>query len=126
MTNKEINEFVTECLNKDISPIFELIGPSNTVVVKYPKTELVLLRLRNNKTGEYLSMDDVDLKKSERFKFSLDDLISLQTKLEGLEGWIVEFEDSQKIKIKTEWYLKLHRILTNYSNREDYLIIRVM
>lgn len=125
-TNKEINDFVTDCLNQDISPIFELIGPSNTVVVKYPKTELVLLRLRNNKTGEYLSLDDVDLKKSERFKFSLKDLMNLQTKLEGLEGWIVEFEDSQKIKIKTEWYLKLHRILTDYSNREDYLISEIL
>ena len=46
--------------------------------------------------------------------------------LESIEGWIVEFSDGQKIKIKTDWYYSLHRIFTDYSNREDYLIDMIL
>ena len=120
--NVNINEFVRDCVSKDLSPIFEYVGPMNRVVVKYNNSDLILLRLRNNKTGGYLSIDGYDLSKPMSFKFSLNDLMNLKGNLEGIEGWIVEFVDGQKVKIKTDWYHSLHRIFTDYSNREDYLI----
>ena len=125
-TNLNINEFVKDCLSKDLTPIFEYVGPMNRVVVKYDNSDLVLLRLRDNKTGNYLSIDGYDLSRPMSFKFSLNDLISLKTSLEGIEGWIVEFVDGQKVKIKTDWYHSLHRIFTDYSNREDYLIDMIL
>jgi len=121
-SNTHLYEFVQDCINKDLTPIFEYVGPNNRVVLKYDKSDLILLRVRNNATGEYLNLDDFDFKKPSRFRFSLRDLISLKSELVGIEGWIVEFNDNQKIKIKTDWYLSLHRILTDYTNREDYLI----
>jgi RNA ligase len=120
--NPNINEFVKDCLSKDLSAVFEYVGPMNRVVVKYDNSDLILLRLRDNKNGKYLSIDGYDISKPMSFKFSLNDLISLKSSLEGIEGWIVEFTDGQKAKIKTDWYHSLHRILTDYSNREDYLI----
>jgi len=125
-TNLKINEFVKDCLSKDLSPIFEYVGPMNRVVVKYNNSDLILLRLRDNRTGEYLSTEKYDISKPMNFKFSLNDLISLKASLEGIEGWIVEFVDGQKVKIKTDWYYSLHRILTDYSNREDYLIDMIL
>jgi len=98
----------------------------NRVVIKYDNSDLILLRLRDNKTGNYLSIDSYDLSKPMSFKFSLNDLMSLKSSLEGIEGWIVEFVDGQKVKIKTDWYHSLHRILTDYSNREDYLIDMIL
>lgn len=121
-SNENINTFVKDCISKDLVPIFEYVSPMNRVVVKYDNSELVLLRLRDNKTGEYLSTEGYDISKPMSFKFSLNDLMSIKGSLESIEGWIVEFLDGQKIKIKTEWYFSLHRILTDYSNREDYLI----
>jgi RNA ligase len=125
-SNTDLYEFVKDCIDKDISPVFEYVGPNNRVVVKYDKSDLILLRVRNNSTGEYLNLDDFDFKKPSKFRFSLGDLISLKSELVGIEGWIVEFNDSQKIKIKTDWYISLHRILTDYSNREDYLIDMIL
>jgi RNA ligase len=121
-TNSDINEFVKDCLSKDLSAVFEYVGPMNRVVVKYDNADLVLLRLRDNKTGKYLSIDGYDVSKPMNFKFTLNDLMNLKGNLESIEGWIVEFSDGQKIKIKTDWYHSLHRIFTDYSNREDYLI----
>jgi RNA ligase len=121
-SNENINKFVKDCLSKGLTAIFEYVGPMNRVVVKYDNSDLILLRLRDNKTGEYLSIDGYDLSKPTLFKFTLNDLMNLKGNLEGIEGWIVEFVDGQKIKIKTDWYFSLHRIFTDYSNREDYLI----
>jgi len=125
-SNGNINKFVKDCISKDLSPIFEYVGPMNRVVVKYNNSDLILLRLRDNKTGEYLSIDGYDLSKPMSFKFTLSDLMSLKSSLESIEGWIVEFVDGQKVKIKTDWYHSLHRILTDYSNREDYLIDMIL
>ena len=125
-TNLKINEFVKDCLSKDLSAVFEYVGPMNRVVVKYDNSDLILLSLRDNKSGEYLSIDGYDLSKPMTFKFSLNDLMSLKTSLEGIEGWIVEFVDGQKVKLKTDWYFSLHKIYTDYSNREDHLIDMIL
>ncbi len=109
-------------MDKGLSPIFELVGPNNRVVVKYSLTDLILIRLRNNVTGEYVDIEERGLNIPHKYNFSLRDLISLKSELIDMEGWIVEFLDGQKVKIKTDWYLSLHRIYTDYSQREDYLI----
>lgn len=121
-SDPQIKQYVDYCLSIDLMPIFELVSPRNQVVIKYEHTKLVLLRLRNNQSGQYLPIDEVIIDKPLNFKFSLNDLLALQKSLEGMEGWVVEFEDNQKVKIKTTWYLSLHKIYTDYSNREDYLI----
>ena len=121
-SNENINKFVKDCISKDLVPVFEYVGPMNRVVIKYDNSDLILLRLRDNSTGKYISIEDYDISKPMSFKFSLNDLMNLKGSLESIEGWIFEFVDGQKVKIKTDWYHSLHRILTDYSNREDYLI----
>jgi len=125
-SNENINKFVKDCISKDLVPIFEYVGPMNRVVVKYNNSDLILLRLRDNRTGEYLSIDGYDLSKPTVFKFTLNDLMNLKDNLDGIEGWIVEFIDGQKVKIKTDWYFSLHKIFKDYSNREDYLIDMIL
>ena len=126
-SNANINKFVKDCISKDLVPVFEYVGPMNRVVVKYDNSDLILLRLRDNKTGNYLSIDGYDgVSKPMSFKFTLSDLMNLKGNLEGIEGWIVEFVDGQKVKIKTDWYFSLHKIFTDYSNREDYLIDMIL
>jgi T4 RnlA family RNA ligase len=124
-SDKEINFYVSFWLDKGLNPIFELVSPKNRIVVNYNDTQLILLGLRSN-DGLYLDINSYDLRKPDKFSFSLQDLMNLQTKLENIEGWVVEFVDGQKIKIKTDWYFNLHRILTDYSKREDYLIDMIL
>lgn len=49
-------------LNKDCTYIFELTTPYNVIVIKYPVSELRLIGIRNNKTGqEYDIYDDNEI-----------------------------------------------------------------
>jgi len=121
-SDENINQFVKKSISDDIIPIFELISPFNQIVLRYPKNELALLRLRNNNTGEYLKIDHYEFRKSETFDYNLDDLMEIKSQVENIEGWVVEFEGGQKVKIKTDWYFSLHKIFTETSVREDYII----
>lgn len=124
-SNKDVNQFVNSLLNEGLNPIFELVSPKNRIVVDYKTTELILLAVRDIE-GNYIGLDNFDFKKTQKFNYNLDELLNLRTKLEQTEGWIVEFESGLKIKLKTEWYINLHHILTDYSKREDYLIDMIL
>jgi T4 RnlA family RNA ligase len=119
------NSFVTDCLNKQLNPHFELVSPKNRIVVNYDTTKLILLGVRDEH-GQYQNLEEFDFITTELTHKSLDELLDIRTKIENTEGWVVEFDGGLKIKIKTEWYVSLHRILTDYSNREDYLIDMVL
>jgi len=123
-----IRRFVDWSLDREIIPIFEFVSPRNRIVLPYTNTELILLRLRNNVTGEYLDIDDysdqydgISVVASDSGK-TLDDLIELRKITPDKEGWIVQFENGKMAKIKTEWYLERHRLYTDSLNRENDLI----
>jgi T4 RnlA family RNA ligase len=120
-TNPSIKEKINSWLEMGINPIFELVGPWNRIVINYQMTELKLIGLRKD-DGLYESIESYPHSKSERVDLRLDEMVSLKSEIQNLEGWVVEFVDGKRIKIKTDWYFSLHRILTDYSNREDYLI----
>lgn len=124
--NPNILKFVNECFDNDLIPIFEYVSFKNKIVLHYDTSDLVLLRVRNNKTGEYLEVEQFRGKgfsviKKYDFK-SLKDILDLAEVMEGLEGWVVEFENGQLVKIKTEWYKIRHRLLTEELNRENDVI----
>jgi T4 RnlA family RNA ligase len=121
--------FVKYCLNKDIVPIFEYVSPFNKIVINYFDSELILLKLRDNNTGEYLDFDvipqdiikGIKLVNKENYN-DIHELLSLSKTLEDKEGWVITFTDDTMLKLKTEWYFKLHRITTETMNREDYVV----
>jgi T4 RnlA family RNA ligase len=124
----QIKQFVDFCMDEDIIPIFEFVSPQNRIVVPYANTELILLRMRDNKTGEYLNineyahkLDGISVAASDEGK-TLEDLIKLKDIIEGKEGWIVQFENGKMIKIKHRWYIDRHRLFTEDLNRENTLI----
>ena len=51
--NENLRMFINEVMSLDKTPIFEIIGISNQIVLEYEKDELILLQIRDNKTGEY-------------------------------------------------------------------------
>lgn len=120
-TDSTLKSKIISWLNDGINPIFELVSPKNKVVVDYSKTQLILISLRTN-NGDYIDINSCEISKANTINLTLDDMMSLKSTQEGYEGWVVEFMDGQKVKIKTDWYLSLHRIFTEDSQREDYLI----
>jgi T4 RnlA family RNA ligase len=124
----QIKQFVDFCMDEDIVPIFEYVSPTNRIVVPYTNTELILLRMRDNKTGEYLNISDysdkldgISVAASDDGK-TLEDLINLKNVIEGKEGWIIQFENGKMIKLKSQWYIDRHRLFTEDLNRENTLI----
>ncbi len=126
-SNKELRDFVNWSLDNDIIAIFEYVSPQNRIVLKYSNEELILLRLRDNKTGEYLDLSNYSdkigsIKVAPSDVSTLDQLIELSKSVEDKEGWIVQFKNGLFIKIKTSWYCSLHGLLTNDLWREHILV----
>jgi T4 RnlA family RNA ligase len=116
------------CLDGDIVPIFEYVSFQNRIVLRYPKEELILLRLRDNKTGKHIDikdhLDKIGSIKIAAFEdgYTLEDLIEKSKSEVDKEGWVVQFENAQMIKIKTDWYRNLHSIYTSDIYREHIII----
>ena len=129
--NKDLRSFVDWSLDNDIVAVFEYVAPTNRIVLRYTDEELILLRLRDNKTGHYLDINDnldrlgsIKVAKFEENN-TLDELIDLANTVEDKEGWIVQFEKDHLIdflKIKTSWYCERHGLLTNDLYRENILV----
>ena len=126
-TNPDIKKFVDWSLSEDYIAIFEFVSPSNRIVLRYDKEELILLRLRKD-TGEHLNIKDYSDKIGSiriapfEDENSLDQLIKKSESETGREGWVITFENGQMIKIKTSEYMALHGLLTDDLYREHILI----
>jgi len=108
------------------TPLFEYVSWDNRIVLKYSKPELRLIGYRNNITGEFVpgyrenAMGCITPKLLTNT--SLDELIEKSKIEKDKEGWVVEFEDGQMIKIKLLWYWNLHGLRTVNVFREDFII----
>jgi len=129
--NNEIKKIVKWCIKNDYIPIFEYISPKNRIVVKYKTSELILLRIRNNKTGEYLDLSEYpdinnlnSAKKITKYN-NLIDIVNICEKLEDTEGFIVQLENDQIIKLKTLWYINLHHKIDDL-NKEHKIIQMIL
>jgi T4 RnlA family RNA ligase len=127
-TNTDVKSFVDWALNNDIVPIFEYVAPHNRIVLRYSQEELILLRLRDNKTGKHIDIKD-HLDKIGSIKIApfedddtLDGLIEKSKTEAEKEGWIVQFDNDHMVKIKTDWYCQRHGLLTNDIYREHIII----
>jgi len=126
-SNSDLKRFVDWSLDNDLVAIFEYVAPTNRIVLKYSDEELILLRLRDNKTGEYLDLSKYSdkigsVKVAPSDVGTLDELVELSHSVEDKEGWIIEFTNGLFIKIKTTWYINLHSLCTNDIYRENILI----
>ena len=126
-SNSELKRFVDWSLDNDLVAVFEYVAPTNRIVLKYSDEELILLRLRDNKTGEYLDLSKYSdkigsIKVAPSDVGTLDELVELSHSFEDKEGWIIEFTNGLFIKIKTAWYCELHGLLTDDLYREHILV----
>ena len=132
-TNKEVKSLVDWALDNDIVPVFEYVAPNNRIVLRYPSEELILLRLRDNKTGKHIDIRDhldkvgtIRVAPFEDDVKDLDNLIELTATQVDKEGSIVTCEDEMGrdffFKLKTPWYCERHGLLTEDLYREHIII----
>lgn len=125
--NESVKRFVDWTFDNDITAIFEYVAPHNKIVLRYDNEDLILLKLRDNNTGELLDINDyldiigdINIAAFEN-GYTLDELINMATYVENKEGWIIQFDEGL-MKIKTDWYFKRHGILTEEIYREHIII----
>ena len=99
--------------------LFEIIYPENRIVVDYGGQErLVLLGIIETETGVEIPYDDISFDGWDIV--NKYDGIKDYTTLKGMvennaEGFVVRFSNGDRMKIKGEEYLRLHKVMTNVS-----------
>ena len=108
--------------------LFEIIYSENRIVVDYGNYEgLVVLGAYDNKTGKEVSIDEMD---SEGFDVVKKyDGVNDFTKLKGMisndaEGYVIRFNGGMRMKIKGDEYIRLHKILTNFSTTDIWELLK--
>ncbi|QJA43109.1 hypothetical protein [Phaeobacter phage MD18] len=120
------------CHDEGLTPLFEFCSRRSRVVVDYPVETMVLLAIRNTVSGAYLPrwqvrslagafgvpvVENVDVAARQRpeedhFVEAVSDLGAVMGGIrdadEG-EGKILLFEDGHAVKIKSDWYVRVHR-----------------
>jgi uncharacterized protein YktA (UPF0223 family) len=115
----------------NISLLFEYIGPENRIVVSYDEADLVLIGAIKHDNLEPLTWTELNqiddaLRLAETYSLSNKSLEEINNFLiqypELIEGLVVRIGDSFT-KIKTEDYLRLHRLKSdiNYSKVSDII-----
>lgn len=96
--------------------IFELCSAFNRKVVPYEETKLFHIGTRNNITGQEEEVD-IGVEKPRVYKLaSLKDCISLaKTFSFTQEGFVVKDKNYNRIKIKSEDYVKMHYLVNNHN-----------
>jgi T4 RnlA family RNA ligase len=115
-------------LQKKFTYLFEIIYDENRIVCRYDFEDLILLSMIETETGYEVNLysdfedlryknliNNIGLKLVKRY-----DGISDYTTLKGMisnnaEGFVIRFSNGDRMKIKGEEYLRLHKIMTNLS-----------
>jgi len=137
-SDNNLQNFILFCLDNDYIPLFELVSFRNRIVLNYDDGKVVLLKIRSNITGDYIdlnyfsdavyNLDNISVVKSEEFN-SIDEILALTKTLTNKEGWVVNLNrDGEEyfIKIKTEWYYKMHNLMTEQLERENDIIALII
>lgn len=106
----------------DYTFIAEWCAPDNRVVLKYEQPELRLIGVREYDGhdaryaelcawGEVLGLPVVPVVTD----CDLETLVTRRVFTTGVEGWVARWPDGYRVKIKTEDYLRLHRLISGFS-----------
>ena len=108
--------------------LFEIIYPENRIVVDYGKEErLVLLGVMNRRGEEfpYEEMIDEGWDIVMKYKTWGEDWETLKKEIsKDNEGYVIRFSGGMRMKIKGDEYVRLHRILTNFSTKDIWELLR--
>jgi RNA ligase len=135
---RERYKFFDQVFMTHIAYIVEIIYPENRIVVDYGKKERIVF-LSASEGGQELhwttafsvfigsGIKKSDIVKCEQhFTFGTELYKSLKEKnIKNKEGFILRFQpDTFRMKIKFDEYVRLHRLLTNFSNVDIWEYLR--
>lgn len=124
--NPQYAAFAAKFLPLGWTPIFEYMAPKHRIVVDHREEKMVLLAMRMRDSGEYLPYSndswcgfhkglvdaaaEFNIPVVRRWDIDADkSLIAQVHELEGAEGVVVEYDDGTRVKVKSLWYMDLHK-----------------
>lgn len=99
------------------TPLFEICGPDNRIVLKYDENHLVPLGYIHTETGAYTPARGTAAPRTMR------DLLGDLSR-ESAEGWVVWLSNTKPVKIKQSDYVELHRLFSNLTEKEVWRQLR--
>lgn len=107
----------------------EWTAPDNRIVINYPTSELTILNIRNNYSGESIDREEVsDLPEIYdrwvRYKKDVSDISSFVESvpdMEDIEGFVYVLDDGMMVKHRTNWYLDRHRLLDGLQSKKTIM-----
>jgi RNA ligase len=133
-----LEKYNFEKLHTDYTYLFEIIYKENRIVCDYDFEDVVLLGVINKKTGieVNLNSDIEDIRIQNIVKnIGFNVVMRYNTFGEGFdvlkreisnskEGYVIRFRNGMRMKIKGDEYIRLHRILTNFSTTDIWELLR--
>ncbi|NDB57540.1 hypothetical protein EB001_03745 [bacterium] len=117
----QYEQFARWCENKTgYTPIFEWCSRKQRIVVDYPVDRLVLIAARRG--------DMFDIEVVQTYQGSAQSMSHLmdETKdAEGIEGYIIRFDDGHMVKCKGEWYLRIHKTKDHLLHEKNIIELLV-
>ncbi len=125
-------------LHTDYTYLFEIIYKENRIVCEYDYEDIVLLGMIETKSGTEVNIHNSN--EDIRFQNMISNIgfrVVMLYKTWGesydllkeeisndREGYVIRFKNGFRMKIKGEEYKRLHRILTNISNRDIFEYVK--
>lgn len=122
--NQKYTDFANRAFASGTTPIFEWLSPQQRIVLGYSEDQLILTAIRGTVSGWYMPYEamvqvakkyDIPVVQT-RFKYQLGDttvkpehFLELFNEMENEEGVVVRFETGHQIKVKCEWYVRIHK-----------------
>lgn len=123
-------EFAERYLSHGMTPIFEWCSNKNRIVLDYAEDRLVLTGLRDIVRGTYLLHDalealgeryGIDVVKA--YDYKSEGLLDLVRQQEDSEGVVVRFDDGHMVKIKSDWYVRIHKVKSLLENEREVVAL---
>jgi len=126
-----IDRFIRDTLSQGYTAIFEWCSRKQTIVCDYPEDRLVLTAVRHIRTGEYLTYrqmqelaSDYQLDLVRAYPGNVENMEALVREtheMEGEEGWIIRWADGHMAKLKSAWYVRIHRAKDALTQEKNLL-----
>jgi RNA ligase len=120
--NQKYIDFTKYCSLAMLTPIFEFTSPEHRIVLRYADENMTILHIRDTINGTYLTPFEIE-SLSVKFdipynrpifgaEMDMNSLVKSLNTVEGIEGYVIQFQNGEMIKIKTKWYMDLHHVVT--------------
>lgn len=123
---KNYVEFINYCLSVGLTPIFEWCSSQQRIVLEYAEDNLILTAMRYNVHGTYFTYEEME-RYARTFNIplvkTLDKSLTIdQVKnLTDSEGIVIRFDDGHMVKVKSDWYCKIHKVKDDVCSESKVL-----